>query len=104
MVGKHARIIKRFFSLAIITVIVSTCSLGTIAANVSDGNIAVYTKQDLNNIRNNLSASYILMNDINFSAADFKSGGEFYNGGQGWKPIGYVEYYNDNTNSKDRYI
>ena len=48
----------------------------------------IYTKSDLNNIRNNLSGNYILMNDIVFTEADFAEGGDFYNGGNGWIPIG----------------
>ncbi len=52
--------------------------------------IPVYTKQDLNNIRQNLSENYILMNDIEFTAEDFSADGEFYNDGFGWLPIGAV--------------
>ena len=40
--------------------------------------IPIYTAQDLDNIRNNLSGSYVLMNDIDLSG---------YNGGE-WVPIG----------------
>ena len=50
----------------------------------------VYTKQDLHNIRNNLSGDYILMNDIVFTEEDFAEGGEFYMGGFGWCPIGAI--------------
>lgn len=50
--------------------------------------IPIYTKEDLNNIRNNLSGNFILMNDIIFSETDFAEGGDFYNGGNGWIPIG----------------
>lgn len=50
----------------------------------------IYTKQDLNNIRNDLSGNYILMNDIEFTAEDFSEGGAFYNDGFGWLPIGAV--------------
>ncbi|MBE6728955.1 MAG: hypothetical protein E7568_01830 [Ruminococcaceae bacterium] len=48
----------------------------------------VYTKEDLNNIRNNMSGDYILMNDIIFTEEDFAEDGAFYNGGYGWIPIG----------------
>ena len=41
--------------------------------------IKIYTAQDLDNVRKNLSGSYVLMNDIDLST---------FNGGQ-WVPIGY---------------
>ena len=40
---------------------------------------------ELNQTRDNLTASYILMNDINFSECDVS-----YTTGKGWKPIGYL--------------
>lgn len=68
---------------------------------VSDINIAVCveigteahpyiinTKEELDNVRNNLNASYKLNADIEFTEADFAEGGEFYNDGKGWEPIG----------------
>ena len=48
----------------------------------------IYTKEDLSNIRNDLSGNYMLMNDIVFEESDFSEGGVFYNGGNGWIPIG----------------
>lgn len=50
----------------------------------------IYTKEDLNNIRKDLSGSYLLMNDIEFTEQDFAQGGAFYNDGFGWIPIGAV--------------
>ena len=50
----------------------------------------IYTKEDLNNIRNNLSGTYLLMNDITFTEEDFSEDGAFYNDGFGWIPIGAV--------------
>ncbi len=55
---------------------------------VPEGYIGIYTKEDLNAVRNNLSGNYILMNDIEFTNADFAEGGDFYNSGYGWLPIG----------------
>lgn len=55
---------------------------------VPEGYIGIYTKEDLDNVRNDLSANYILMNDIVFEESDFEEGGEFYNEGKGWLPIG----------------
>lgn len=50
----------------------------------------IYTKEDLSNIRNDLSGEYLLMNDITFTEADFSEDGAFYNDGFGWIPIGAV--------------
>ena len=48
----------------------------------------ISTKEQLNLVRNDLAAHYKLTCDIEFSDSDFKSGGSFYNGGQGFVPIG----------------
>ncbi|SES88207.1 Ig-like domain (group 3) [Oceanobacillus limi] len=56
-------------------------------SEVPDGYIGVYTVEDLNNIRGNLSGNYILMNDIDLSSAT-SQGGTYYNSGSGWEPIG----------------
>ncbi len=58
---------------------------------VPEGYIGIYTKSDLDNVRNDLAGNYILMNDIEFSDADFAEGGAFYNNSAGWTPIG-VDY------------
>ncbi len=55
---------------------------------VPDGYIGIYTKADLDAVRNDLAGNYILMSDIEFADADFAEGGDFYNGGQKWLPIG----------------
>lgn len=67
-------------------------SLGTATANINviPKYTLIYTKEDLNNIRNNLSGHYKLMNDIQFVPEDFSEGGAFYNDGFGWIPIGSV--------------
>lgn len=52
------------------------------------GYTAVSSKADLDDIRNNLSEKYYLTGDIVFTPEDFAEGGEFYNDGAGWKPIG----------------
>ena len=59
---------------------------------VPDGYIGIYTKEDLDNIRNDLTANYILMNDINFAEEDFAEKGAFFNDGKGWIPIGSSEF------------
>jgi len=48
----------------------------------------IYTKADLDNIRNNLSGNFVLMNDITFPVSDFASTGAYYNQGKLWLPIG----------------
>ena len=42
---------------------------------------------ELNQIRNYLSASFILLNDIDLTYDTQDPGGLFYNGGEGWEPI-----------------
>lgn len=49
--------------------------------------IEVRTPEDFNNIRNNLSGNYKLMNDIDLSEST-SAGGEFNTDGFGWTPIG----------------
>lgn len=53
-----------------------------------DNFIPISNKYELNNIRNNLNGNYYLTADINFTEEDFKIGGDFYNNGQFWIPIG----------------
>lgn len=48
----------------------------------------IASKVHLNNVRNHLDAHYIMMADIQFSTSDFEEGGDFYNDGKGWEPIG----------------
>lgn len=50
--------------------------------------IPISTKAEFNNIRNNLSGNYYLTCDIEFSSSDFASGGEYYNSGKCFVPIG----------------
>ena len=57
-----------------------------------DGYIEVYTIEDLYSIRNDLTAKYILMNDINLTAATAK-GGDWDFMGNGWNPIGSDDIY-----------
>lgn len=48
----------------------------------------IETVSQLNMIRDNLSACYILTSDLAFDESDFLEGGQFYNDGSGWLPIG----------------
>ena len=55
---------------------------------VPEGWIGIYTVEDLDAVRNDLWANYILMNDLTFEPADFEEGGRFEGG---WTPIGTDE-------------
>ena len=57
-------------------------------AEVPEGYVGIYTKGDLDNIKLDLTGKYILMNDIVFYTSDYEKGGNFYNSGKGWEPIG----------------
>ena len=57
-----------------------------------DGYIEVRTIEDLYNVRNDLTANYILMNDIDLTAATAE-GGDWDYGGRGWNPIGSGDNY-----------
>ena len=48
-------------------------------------------KEHLNNVRNYPDACFELVVDLAFEEADFAEGGDFYNQGNGWDPIGTEE-------------
>lgn len=52
------------------------------------GYMPISTKEELNNVRNDLTGKYYLTCDIVFTEEDFAEGGAFYNEGNGWKSIG----------------
>ena len=58
--------------------------------SVPEGYVGIYTKADLNSIRDNenMTKKFILMNDIKFTEDDYKEGADFYNNGEFWIPIG----------------
>jgi len=58
----------------------------------------IATKAHLNNVRLNLDKNFRQIADIEFTEADFEEGGDFYNGGAGWEPIG-----NSTTDFTGRY-
>lgn len=62
----------------------------------ADGYIEVRTIEDLYNIRNDLTANYILMNDIDLGDAT-ASGGAWDYEGRGWNPIGSGNAYSNNA-------
>lgn len=51
----------------------------------------ISTTTHLNNVRKYPDAHFQLVKDLEFIEADFSEGGEFYNNGQGWEPIGTKE-------------
>lgn len=55
---------------------------------VPEGYVGIYNKDDLDNIKLDVTGKYILMNDIVFEDSDYVKGGSFYNSGKGWEPIG----------------
>ncbi len=58
------------YLLSIILILIlsfGACSTAFATDNIPDGYTPIYTIEDLNNVRNNLSGKYILMNDIDLS-------------------------------------
>lgn len=71
---------KKLLSLVLALVMsFGMCSVALAADEVPEGYTPVYTVEDLNSIRNNLSGKYILMNDIDLSSYEK------------WEPIGTFE-------------
>ena len=78
--------------LALVMVVVNV-PLSVRAGDVNeDGYIEVRTIEDLYNIRNDMTANYILMNDIDLTEAT-ASGGDWDYMGNGWNPIGSEDVY-----------
>ncbi len=72
---------KKILSM-LLTLILSfgICSVAFAVEEIPEGYMPVYTAEDLNNIRNNLSGKYILMNDIDLSECEE------------WETLGGQEY------------
>jgi len=93
---------KQLFTMLLsIAMIISTLPLGVVTADAVTTEFAggsgtetdpylIETKEHLNNVRNNLDAHYRMVADIVFDDADFAEGGDFYNKGKGWAPLGEV--------------
>ena len=58
--------------------------------------VPIYTIEELYNVRNNLGGSYILMADIDLTAATAR-GGDWDFMGNGWNPIGSGDVYGNNA-------
>lgn len=89
---------KRIISIALLLVMIVNLAPFALASEASV--IEISTKEQLNNIRNNLSGSYKLVADIEFTDADFAEGGAFYNDGKGFDPIGSYLKILDGNNSE----
>ena len=63
--------LSKALSLILAVILAFGATIPALAADeIPEGYTPIYTAEDLNNIRNNLSGSYILMNDIDLSAYD----------------------------------
>lgn len=72
--------------------IFSSLPVSIFATSKTDEFIEVYTIEELYNVRNDLTANYILMNDIDLTDATAE-GGEWDFMGNGWNPIGSNDVY-----------
>ena len=81
---------KHLFKLIslILSILIILSAFGVSHIVSAETAIPISTKAEFNNIRNNLSGSYYLTCDIEFSASDFASGGAYYNAGKCFVPIG----------------
>lgn len=82
------KMIKKTIAPVLCVIMVFGCApVSTFAVDsVPEGYIGIYDIADLYFIRNNLSANYILMNDIDLTD-DLADGGD-WNEGIGWTPLG----------------
>ena len=83
--GKGMKNLKTLISVALVFAAVLAVSAGLTVSQaatnslttVPQGYTGIYTKADLDDVRNNLAGNYILMNDIVFAAEDFAEGGAY---------------------------
>lgn len=85
------RLLAVLLVLAMVLVYVPTAAFAADETN-ENGYIEIYTVEDLYNVRNDLTANYILMNDIDLTEAT-AVGGEWDFEGRGWNPIGSENIY-----------
>lgn len=78
--------------LSVIMVVTSIPFTATAATTNDEGYIEIRTIEELYNVRDDLTANYILMNDINLTEATAE-GGEWDYEGRGWNPIGSNDIY-----------
>lgn len=77
----------KFFVLSLSIVLILSFSFVGSSVSAQSGT-PISTKEEFNNIRNDLSGNYYLTCDIEFASSDFSYGGEYYNSGKCFLPIG----------------
>ncbi|MBR3812191.1 MAG: bacterial Ig-like domain-containing protein [Agathobacter sp.] len=99
MTKKISKQLQRWFALLLVAVMM----FATIPMNANvvtgvgvneEGYIEIRSIEDLYNIRDDLTANYILMNDIDLTEAT-ADGGDWNYGGRGWNPIGSNDTYSN---------
>lgn len=85
---------KKFFALLLaVAMIFGSLPISSIAVSADEGTFKeIRTIEDLYNVRDDLTANYKLMNDIDLTEATAK-GGDWDFGGNGWNPIGSKNVY-----------
>lgn len=84
---------RRFLALLLaMLLLLGTTPATAFAVTNEEGLIEVRTIADLYNVRLDLTADYVLMNDIDLTAATAKGGDWDFNG-SGWNPIGSGDVY-----------
>ena len=96
---KTSKVIKIFSILLALAMLITVVPMDIFASETIESEFAggsgtvvdpflIETKHHLSNVRNHLNAHYKMIADIEFTDEDFAEGGEFYNDGKGWMPIG----------------
>ena len=92
---------KRIISsiLSVLMIISGFSVLGTtaLAEETIENTIEIWNVDDLYNVRNNMSANYVLMADIDMSKEVADGGKYCYKGTNGWEPIGSKGNYSNTT-------
>ena len=96
---------KKILSIVLVLILSLSCfsmvsfaetSTSEHLTEVPEGYVGVYTIEDLYCVRNDLTANYILMNDIDLTEATAEGGDwDFY--GNGWNPIGSNDVYGNSA-------
>jgi hypothetical protein len=83
--------IVSIFLIAVAFSITAALIIGMVDFGTASPSAQIRDWYDLNAIRNNLSDSYILMNDLDFTTAGYDElASPTANGGEGWEPIGVL--------------
>ncbi|MBO5870238.1 MAG: hypothetical protein J6Q89_05755, partial [Clostridia bacterium] len=94
---------KLFAMLLVAVMVISVLPMGSLSVFATVGEFAggdgtegnpylIANKTQLNNVRYYFDASFKLIADIEFDDSDFEEGGDFYNDGAGFVPIGMKNY------------